>query len=720
VLTLAAAIALPAGAAVAIPAETLEDRAFAILRTRCISCHGGVRERGDVNLSSFAWATRALPEGGAAIKSGDPAASRCLERIRSDDPDLRMPPDGTPLSREECDLLERWIRAGARFPEPWAMTPLADPPSSTVDAGWSSNPIDRAVAARLAAASIPLPAEAAPRALIRRAALDLTGLPPDPALVEGLSADPSPESWGRAVDALLASPAFGERWARVWLDLARYADTKGYEKDARREVWRFRDWLIDALNADMPYDRFTERVLAGDLVPGATDEDRVATAFHRLTLTNDEGGTDNEEFRVAAVMDRTATTWQAWAGTSMQCVQCHAHPYDAIDHREYYRAMAIFDQTADADRDDEQPVIPVAWARGQTTVPVMQELPADSRRTTRVFERGNWRSLGEAVEPGVPASFPACDSDEPLDRLAFARWLTGPAAARTARVEVNRVWETLFGRGIVETSEDFGWAGSGPDDRALLDALSRRLIELGWSRKALLREILLSRTYRMDAVPTAAALARDPSNRIPSRAPRFRLEAEAVRDQALAVSGLLDRTMHGPPVFPHQPDGVWMVVYSGDAWKTSEGGDRWRRAIYTFWRRSSPHPSLSAFDAVSRETCTVRRVRTNTPLAALAAINDPTFVEAARAFASRAIDATPGADDAARARWMLAAALVREPSADECRRIAGLVAAERAALAASPSDAASIAGAGPDDLERAAWCAAAAAILNLDEFLSRT
>jgi hypothetical protein len=285
---------------------------------------------------------------------------------------------------------------------------------------------------------------------------------------------------------------------------------------------------------------------------------------------------------------------------------------------------------------------------------------------------------------------------------------------------VNRVWETLFGRGIVETSEDFGWAGSGPDDRALLDALARRLIELGWSRKALLREILLSRTYRMDAAPTAAALARDPSNRIPSRAPRFRLEAEAVRDQALAVSGLLDRTMHGPPVFPHQPDGVWMVVYSGDAWKTSEGGDRWRRAIYTFWRRSSPHPSLSAFDAVSRETCTVRRVRTNTPLAALAAINDPTFVEAARAFAARAIDATPGADDAARARWMLAAAVVREPSADECRRIAGLVAAERAALAASPSDAASVAGAGPDGLERAAWCAAAAAILNLDEFLSRT
>ena len=710
-LTLAASIALPLGATAAFAAETLEDRAFAIVRTRCIACHGGVRERGGLNLSTFARASAALPEGGAAIVAGDPAASRCLERVRSDDPEVRMPPDGAPLSREECDVLERWIRAGARFPEPWAMTPLAEAPSASVAAEWNGNAIDRAVAARLAAASIPLPAEAAPRALVRRAALDLTGLPPDAEMVEAFAADPSPESWARTVDALLAAPGFGERWARPWLDLARYADTKGYEKDARREVWRFRDWLIDALNADLPYDRFTELVLAGDLVPGATDEDRVATAFHRLTLTNDEGGTDNEEFRVAAVMDRTATTWQAWAGTSMQCVQCHSHPYDAIDHREYYRAMSIFDQTADADRDDEQPVIPVAWARGQTTVPVMQELPATARRTTRVFERGNWRSPGEPVEPGVPASFPASDAGQPMDRLAFARWLTGPAAARTARVEANRLWETLFGRGIVETSEEFGWAGSGPDDRALLDALARRLIELGWSRKALLREILLSRTYRMESGPSAAALARDPGNRIPSRAPRYRLEAEAVRDQALAVSGLLDRTMHGPPVFPHQPEGVWMVVYSGDSWKVSEGGDRWRRAIYTFWRRSSPHPSLVAFDAVSRETCTVRRVRTNTPLAALAAINDPTYVEAARAFAARTIGATPGADDVARARWMLAAALVREPRDAECRRIAELVAAERAALAAGSSDA---------EAEHAAWCAAAAAILNLDEFLSRT
>ncbi|NBP52230.1 MAG: DUF1549 domain-containing protein, partial [Actinobacteria bacterium] len=393
--------------------------------------------------------------------------------------------------------------------------------------------IDRILDARLRSAGIPHPPRADPRVLVRRAALDLTGLPPDQALVDAFVRDPGPDGWRRTVDALLASPAFGERWARVWLDLARYADTKGYEKDARRDVWRFRDWLIDALNADMPYDRFTERLLAGDLLPDATEEDRIATAFHRLTLTNDEGGTDDEEFRTAAVMDRVSTTWQTWLGISMQCVQCHGHPYDDIVHAEYYRALAVFNQTADADRPDEAPVLSVAWARGRTTVPVMQELPAEARRTTRVFDRGNWRAPRDAVGPGVPASFPG--SDGPVaDRLAFARWITGPTGALAARVEANRIWQTLFGRGIVETAEDFGWAGSGAQDAELLDAVASRLRAAGWSRKALLRELLCSDAYCMDARPSPEALARDPDNRVPSRAPRFRLEAEAVRDQALA------------------------------------------------------------------------------------------------------------------------------------------------------------------------------------------
>ena len=355
-------------------------------------------------------------------------------------------------------------------------------------------------------------------------------------------------------------------------------------------------------------------------------------------------------------------------------------------------------------------MITVPWARGTTSVPVMQELPADARRTTRVFERGNWRAPGARVEAGVPAAFPAGAAGPVSDRLAFARWIVGPAGTLAARVEANRIWQTLFGHGIVETAEDFGWSGSGAADPALLDAVAGRLRELGWSRKALLRELLCTQAYRMDARPSAEAMARDPENRIPSRAPRFRLEAEAVRDQALAVSGLLDRTMHGPPVFPHQPDGVWMVVYSGDAWTVSEGGDRWRRAIYTFWRRTSPHPSLLAFDAVSRESCAPRRVRTNSPLAALASLNDPTYVEAARALAARAIAACPAPDDRARARWLLSEALVREPADIECERLAALAASERAAGTAGDAAA----------RELDAWAAVAATVLNLDEFLSRT
>ena len=464
------------------------------------------------------------------------------------------------------------------YPVLWSLRPIEEQmPAPAPESLWNTHGIDRAVSLRLASAGIPLPSEAAPESLVRRAALDITGLPPDAALVSAYVADPSPAQWERTVDALLASPAFGERWARVWLDLARYADTKGYEKDARRDVWRFRDWLIDAWNSDMPYDQFTERVIAGDLLPGATENDRIATTFHRLTLTNDEGGTDNEEFRVAAVMDRSVTTWLAWMGTSMQCVQCHAHPYDTIDHRDYYAALAYFNQTADADRDDDSPLLHVAWERGTTTVPVMQELPASEQRATNVFTRGNWRALGDAVAPSTPACFPP-QGTQRSDRLGLAQWIMDPANPRAARVEANRIWETIFGRGLVETLEDFGEAGTRPSDVVLLDFVASRLQKLGWSRKALIGEIVKSRTYRVSAQPSDAALRIDPDNRMMSRAPRFRLEAEAIRDQSLAVAGLLDRTMHGPPVFPHQPDGTWMVVYSGDGWTTSEGGDRYRGA----------------------------------------------------------------------------------------------------------------------------------------------
>lgn len=719
----------PPGAGSVPTAAPLAEAAHAILVARCLHCHGGVREKAGLNLAHRDRALMPNKDGQAAIVPGDSGRSALLERVASHDSDQRMPADGAPLTAAEVDTLTRWIQAGAPYPVLWSLAPVVSPALPEVrGATWCANDLDRFTAARLEGAGIALPALADRRTLLRRASLDLCGLPPEPAEVDAYVADASPQAWERAVDRLLASPAYGERWARVWLDLARYADTRGYEKDARREIWRFRDWLIDAFNADMPYDAFTQRLLAGDLLPGATEEDRVATAFHRNTLTNDEGGTDDEEFRTAAVMDRNATTWNVWLGASMQCVQCHSHPYDLIDHRDYYRSLAFFNQSADADREDDAPTMKLRWGGGETAVPVMEELPSERRRETHVFVRGNWRAHGERVEQGTPDAMPLFGAELPRDRLGLARWIASPENPRCARVEVNRLWETLFGRGIVETSEDFGAAGMRPMDAPMLDWLAARFVAEGWSRKQLLRTIVCSATYRMSALPTADALARDPDNRLMSRAPRVRLEAEAVRDQALAVSGLLDRTLHGPPVFPLQPDGVWMVVYNGEAWKASEGGDRWRRALYTFWRRSSPHPSLMAFDAVSRETCTIRRIRTNTPLAALAAENDPTYMECARGLALRSL--AVGGGDRAIALAMLERALVRVPTEQEVERLAALAADERLRFRTDAGAAAQVAGecgaayaTGTDETrlaEVAAWTMAATVLLNLDEFLTRT
>ena len=533
------------------------------------------------------------------------------------------------------------------------------------------------------------------------------------------------------VDTLLASPAYGERFARVWLDLGRYADTQGYEKDNHRDIWAWRDWLIAALNADMPYDQFAVRLLAGDMLPDATDDDRLATAFHRNTLTNTEGGTDNEEFRMAAVFDRVSTTWQAFMGVTFQCVQCHGHPYEPITQREYYEFLDYLNQTADADIDDDSPRLAVERAGVKTSAPVMAELAADKRRVTRRLDRGALTAPAEAVSAGVPAALGAVGGSdhaaegaaaaEPRDRLEMAQWIASAGNPLFARVAANRAWETLFGRGIVETSEDFGVMGSGASDRALLDHLAGVLVANGFSMKALLKEIVMSATYRQSAVASADALARDPDNRLLTRSPRLRLEAEQVRDQALVVSGLLSRKIGGPSVYPPQPEGVWQVVYSGAAWNTPEGEDRYRRGIYTYLRRTSPYPSFIAFDSTSRETCTVRRIRTNTPLAALVTLNDPVYLECAQHLA---IAARAHADDASAVRAMLERALGRAALDAEVARLVELVARERTRYAGRDDLARHLAGKAAADstnLARdAALVAAANAILNLDDFLTKS
>ncbi len=987
------------------------------LAARCFKCHGGVKRKSGLSLLFRDQATARLRSGKRAIVPGEAAASELLRRVTAEDPDERMPPDGKPLTAEQIDALRRWIAAGAPYDTHWSLVPPAKTTLPRLrDSRDVRGAIDVFIAASLEREGIEATRPADRATLIRRLSLDLIGLPPTIDEIDAFENDRSPDAYERLIDRLLASPRFGERWARRWLDLARYADTQGYEKDNRRTIWRYRDWVIDAFNRDLAYDRFTIEQLAGDLLPDAGNNQLLATAFHRNTMTNTEGGTDDEEFRVAAVMDRVNTTWQVWMGTTFGCVQCHSHPYDPFKHEDYYRFLAFLNNTEDSDKPDERPTVAtptpeqsrriealerelasarellgrstpelaaarqrwteqIAGARGWTTprvesataesdvalralddgsllvaadasaandaytlrlepgdrgrltalrlealpheslpangpgrapdgnfvlsgiavsvvladgseerlvelsraradfeqkdfpvahvlsnpdvarhgwavhpqagkpheavfvasspvklaagdrlvvrlehrygqpeftlgrfrvsitgdparvaagdvppavvqaasrapeertaeesaelervfrelapelapvrtriaalekerasiqpptTPILRELPADRRRTTHVFTRGSFLDPAEAVEPGVPQAMHALD-DAPgdrgsgggasADRLAMARWIASPGNPLTGRVAVNRVWEQLFGIGLVETSEDFGTQGTLPTHPELLDWLAVRFTgDFSWSMKRLLREIVTSAAYRRSSAATPELLACDPKNLLLARGPRLRLEAEMVRDQSLAVSGLLSSTMFGPSVMPPQPDGVWQVVYSGDSWKTSPGADKYRRGLYTFWRRTSPYPSMMAFDATSREYCTIRRLRTNTPLQALVTLNDPVYVEAAQALARRIVR-EGGRDVASRLRYAFRLCLGRPPVDLEIERLSALVTSElehfRADADAAHALATSELGPAPEGLdhaELAAWTVVGNVLMNLDEFLTK-
>ncbi len=597
----------------------------------------------------------------------------------------------------------------------WAYVKPALPPLPQVQhAEWCRSDLDFHVLAKLEAAKTAPSPEAEKATLLRRLSLDLTGLPPTLAESDAFLADPSPGACERAVDRLLASPRYGERWASVWLDLARFADTQGYEKDNLRTIWAYRDWVIEAFNDDLPYDRFTIEQLAGDLLPSPTVDQLIATAFHRNTMTNTEGGTDDEEFRLKAVIDRVNTTGAAWMGLTLGCAQCHAHPSEPLKQRDFFGLLAFFNNSADRDQNDDAPVISVVplaeraraaqgEAPAETIVPIMRELSGEARRVTRRMHRGNWLDQREEISPATPAFLPPMPADAPRDRLGLAQWIVSPENPLTARVMVNRVWEQLFGAGLVETSEDFGESGARPSPQAVLDLLAVRFqTDFGWSVKRLLREIVLSATYRQSSAATPDAHARDPANRLLGRGARFRLPAEMIRDQALAAAGLLSPKMYGRSVMPPQPEGAWSVVYNAQRWVVSKGEDRSRRSLYTFWRRTSPYPGATLLDAPSRESCTPRRLRTNTPSAALALLNDPVFLEAAEGLAKRML-AEGGTSDQERIRHSWRLLLVREPGAAALTALMKLLEAARAET---------------KDEERA-FAAVASAVLNSDEVLSR-
>jgi hypothetical protein len=735
-----------------------------ILAGRCFKCHGPDLKKGGLDLQTAAGATKLLTSGGHAVVPGKSGDSLLLRRVTATDPGQRMPQKGDALSPREVAVLKAWIDRGAKYDEHWSLVrPVRHALPAVREKNWPRNGIDFFVLARLEKEGLSPAPEAERAVLLRRASLDLTGLPPTMRELDDFLADKAPNAFERAVDKLLASPHYGEHQARFWLDEARYADTNGYEKDERRTIWPYRDWVIRAFNRDLPFDQFTIEQLAGDLLPNATVEQQVATGFHRNTMVNTEGGTDDEEFRVAALVDRVGTTAEVWLGLTLNCCQCHNHKFDPFSQKEFYQLLAFFNGTADRGRGND-PTLPVfsaedaarsdalkaeiaalqkeagskppaailakiaelqkqlAAIKPAATTLVMKELP--QRRPTHVMIRGNHKNLGELVQPGVPARLPAMPKDAPPNRLGLAQWLVSPENPLTARVTMNRIWARYFGRGFVETSEDFGVQGDLPTHPELLDWLATELIEQKWSLKAMHRLVVTSATYRQSSAHVSRAVTeRDPYNRLFARGPRLRLDAEVVRDNALAVSGLLSRKLGGPSVFPYQPDGIWFNPYSGDRWVTSTGGDQLRRGLYTFWRRTAPYAAFMAFDAPSREVACERRPRTNTPLQALATLNDRVFVEASAALARRMVNEAKGERE--RVVWGFKLCVARAPSVREVDLLRKLYAEN---LAKYHKDAAAAAtmvkhgGALPPGVEAAelaAWTVLANVLLNLDETITK-
>ena len=990
-----------------------------ILIKRCSECHGPDKQKAELRLDSRAAALVAAKSGKLALVPGKPEASEILKRITATDPDEVMPPKGPRLTEKEVSALRRWISDGAVWPETdprkhWAFQPAAHPtPPAVKQSGWPRSDLDRFILARLEQEGLKPQPEADRSTLIRRVTLDLTGLPPTWEQVQSFVADTSPDAYEKLVNRLLASSHYGEHMARGWLDLARYADSNGYQVDLARSIWPYREWVIQAFNQNLPFDQFTIEQLAGDLLPNPTLSQRIATGFNRNTKINDEGGGDAEEYRVKAVKDRVATVGTAWLGLTLNCAECHTHKYDPITQDEYYQFYAFFNNTTDAGNYSTAPTIEVprpdlsapekyvqdrlahvqqelqaaerkltaeqaAWEKkttrkgdiwhvlslhditstggssytnlpdgsvlgtgvnpiydtitisadtdlkgitavllevlpdpslpkngpgrwGQTGNFILDEfafsaaprvgpmpgdtnlffsrasadweqqyyraehavdrnpktgwaigprfgerhflvaelanpagypggskltfrfdhyhgnshcigrfrisvtteadrnglwpVPAEIRatlavaaaertpvqkeelqkyyrnasptlrnlererirleqrreqlaaqkfttlvvaergepqpRSTYVHVRGDFMTRGRTVTAGVPVAFPPLPPGVPANRLALARWLVDPANPLTARVTVNRFWERCFGTGLVKTSEDFGRQGEAPSHPELLDWLATEFIRSGWDVKAMQKMLVLSAAYRQSAATDDTRLEKDFYNRLISRGPRFRMDAEMIRDHALAVSGLLNPSVGGPSVYPVQVPNLWKEIgflrpeIGMDEWPLSEGPDLYRRAIYTFWRRVCTYPTLATFDAPSREVCVARRPRTNTPLQALAALNDPTFLEAARVLAQRVILAG-GSNDSSRLEYAFRTCLGRTPSPAENARLRALLDQQMKSYRKDPKSAAKFVAEGTaesatstDAIRLAAWMTVVNVLFNLDEALTK-
>ncbi|MFZ4638043.1 MAG: PSD1 and planctomycete cytochrome C domain-containing protein [Pirellulales bacterium] len=733
-----------------VPGRTVDFQrdVWPILESNCHHCHGPDEQQARLRLDARA-IVMAGGNSGPAVVPGDPGASLLVKRLASHGSDPAMPTDADPLDDESIAVIRSWIEQGAKWPDGvgsqatevprhWAYVRAVRPPlPEAADRSWCRSPIDFFVHAAAASRGLAPSPQADPATWLRRVSLDLTGLPPSLAELDAFLADTPPAARERVVDRLLASPHFGEKWASPWLDAARYGDSTGAHEDELRPSWAWRDWVIAAFNADMPFDRFTVEQLAGDLLPDATTDQRIATGFHRASPCNLEAGTPAEARRSAQLIDRVNVTATVWLGTTLECAQCHNHKFDPVTQRDYYRLLAYFNNTPDETGPEVGPGRsamggPMLAVAGTTTF-VMQELPTP--RQTRIFVRGNYETPGETVSAGLPKWLHVPAGDLPPNRLGLARWIADPANPLTSRVTVNRVWGELFGAGLVRTPEDFGVKGDRPTHPELLDWLAVEFVEQGWSLKKLLRLIVLSATYGQSSWVPAEALAADPDNRWLMRAPRLRLSAEGIRDNALAIAGLLSPAIGGPPVYPPQPADLWWIRDDkSPKYLTSRGEERFRRSLYTVWRRAYVHPTFAAFDSPDRITCTVARGRTNTPLQALALLNDPIFTDAAFGLARRlgGPEASVGGGVEGPVASAFRAATARPPAAAEVARLAELYRGRRERFTSDPDAARelieAVRGDQPSGLlatddagasHLAASFLVATAILNLDETVTR-
>lgn len=733
-----------------------------ILSDTCFTCHGpdeGQR-KGELRLDTETGLNAAREEG--VIPGEKEKASSLIERITSTDPDIQMPPpdSGRKLTEKQIAILRRWVEQGAAWQKHWAYIPpqRVDPPAGDGTA------IDRFLNPRVREAGISPSPAADRRTLIRRVSLDLTGLPPTPSEVDQFLADKTPQAFEKVVDRLLASPHYGERMAMSWLDLVRYADTVGYHKDSHRNVWLYRDYVIDSFNENIPFDQFVTEQLAGDLLEGTKFQKywwKIASGFNRMNQTTSEGGAQAGEYLAKYSADRVRNTAAIFLGSTMGCAECHDHKYDPFSTKDFYSFAAFFadlqergvghpgetsvpsgdqlreweqleSELASLKKDDPKSERiaalegelkkisdPKSWPKSVITV-------SGKPRTTRILPRGNWLdSSGPVVEPAIPEFLGSLGVEGRATRRDLAKWVVSRDNPLTARVFVNRLWKRFFGQGLSRTLDDVGAQGQWPTHPELLDWLAVEFIESGWDMRHMVKRIVMTGAYRRSSKSTAPQRKRDPENELFTRQASYRMDAELVRDNALAISGLLSKKIGGRSVKPYQPANYWYRLYKDGKYVQDHGEDLYRRGLYTYWRRSYWHPSLQAFDAPAREECVAERPRSNTPQQSLVLLNDPTYFEAARVFATRLIRE---GGDATGSRLSLAFRLAvgREPSSREAEVLTGYLTSQQKRYSDDEGAAKKVVFAGEHPqpkgipvVELASWTSVARVILNLHETITR-